>query len=373
VTAGRHRAWVDVDHAALASNLATLRERAGPERQVIAVVKANAYGHGAIEVSRTLVDLGVERLGVATLSEASELRDAGLDVPIVVLWGIGEEDASLVAAGDLEPVVDRGAIVEALDRAAARAGRRIGVHLNVDSGLGRQGIEPSSALGLARQISRTEDLALAGTMTHLAAPDNAAYTTVQLDRMSAVLDELRAAEIDPGLVHVAATGGILAGVGTFADAVRPGIGLYGLAPVGMADEGRDLRPVLSLRSLPLRVFEVAPGTPVGYGLQWTAARRSRLATLPIGYGDGWPRSHVNHGFALVQGTRAPMVGAISMDGVVVDVSDAGTVGLDDEFVLIGRQGDEVITADEVAAQRHTINYEVTTGLRRRLPRRHRRP
>jgi alanine racemase len=374
VTAGgRHRAWVDVDHTALGANLATLRRRAGLEKQVIAVVKANAYGHGAVEVSRTLVELGVDRLGVATLSEASELRDAGLDRPIVLLWGIGEEDAERVAALGLEPTVDRGAIADALDRAAENAGRRIDVHLNVDTGLGRQGIEPSSAPSLARHIAQSPQLALAGTMTHLAAPDDSAYTAVQLDRMGAVLDEMRAAGIDPGLVHVAATGGILAGVAPFADAVRPGIGLYGLAPAGMDEARGDLEPALSLRALPLRVFEITPGTPVGYGLRWTAARRSRLATLPIGYGDGWTRSHVNNGFALVQGTRVPMVGAISMDGVVVDVSDAGTVGLDDEFVLIGRQGDLVITADEVATQRHTINYEVTTALRNRLPRHHQRP
>ena len=370
---GRHRAWVDVDHAALATNLATLRRRAGLEKQVIAVVKANAYGHGAVDVSRTLVERGAERLGVATLSEASDLRDAGLNHPIVLLWGIGEEDADRVAALELEPMVDRAAIADALDRAAGRAARRIGVHLNVDTGLGRQGIEPASAASLARQIGGSSQLSLAGTMTHLAAPDDPAYTAIQLDRMSAVLDEMRSAGVDPGLVHIAATGGILAGVAPLADAVRPGIGLYGLAPAGMDEARGDLEPVLSLRALPLRVFEITAGTPVGYGLHWTAARRSRLATLPIGYGDGWTRSHLNNGFALVRGTRVPMVGAISMDGVVVDVSDAGTVGLDDEFVLIGRQGDLVITADEVAAQRHTINYEVTTALRNRLPRRHQRP
>jgi alanine racemase len=191
--------------------------------------------------------------------------------------------------------------------------------------------------------------------------------------MASVLDDLRASGIDPGLVHVAGTGAVLAGVGAFADAIRPGIGLYGLAPVGHTIAGIDLRPVLTLRALPLRVFEVDPGTPIGYGMRWTAARQSRLATLPIGYGDGWPRSHLNNGWALVRGQRVPMVGAISMDGLVVDISDAGSVGLDDEFVLIGRQGDESITADEVAAQRQTINYEVTTMLRGRLPRRHHRP
>jgi alanine racemase len=159
-------------------------------------------------------------------------------------------------------------------------------------------------------------------------------------------------------------------VAPWADAVRPGIGLYGLAPAPFDPREAGLTPALWVRSLPVRVFEVEAGAAVGYGFRWTCARRSRLATLPIGYGDGWPRSHLNNGVALVRGQRVPMVGAISMDGLVVDVTDAGPVSLDDEFVLIGRQGAEEITADEVAAQRGTISYEVTTMLRRRLPRRH---
>jgi alanine racemase len=372
-TAGRHRAWLDIDHGALAANVATLRGLAAPGTELIAVVKANAYGHGAVEVSETLTALGAERLAVATVSEAAELRSAGQDGPLLVLWGIGTEDAPAVAGLGLEPMVDNAAVVGALAAAAAQDGRRIGVHLKVDTGLGRQGIEPGEAVALARQIAGSSDLALAGTMTHLAAPDDASLTALQLERMASVLDDLRASGIDPGLVHVAGTGAVLAGVGAFADAIRPGIGLYGLAPVGHTIAGIDLRPVLTLRALPLRVFEVDPGTPIGYGMRWTAARQSRLATLPIGYGDGWPRSHLNNGWALVRGQRVPMVGAISMDGLVVDISDAGSVGLDDEFVLIGRQGDESITADEVAAQRQTINYEVTTMLRGRLPRRHHRP
>jgi alanine racemase len=163
---------------------------------------------------------------------------------------------------------------------------------------------------------------------------------------------------------------MLAGVAPWADAVRPGIGLYGLAPPPFDSRAVGLKPALALRALPLRVFEMAPGGSVGYGHQWSTHRRCRLATLPIGYGDGWPRSHLNNGLVLVRGQRAPMVGAISMDGLVVDVTDVGPVGLDDEFVLIGRQGAEEISADEVAAQRGTISYEVTTMLRRRLPRRH---
>lgn len=368
----RHRAWLDIDHAALAANLATLRHRAGPARQVIAVVKANAYGHGAIEVAQTLVAHGAERLAVATLSEAAELRASGQHAPLVLLWTVGADEAAEVVALGLEPVVDNVAYADALAIEAAAAGRRIGVHLKVDSGLGRQGIEPEHALEVAGRIVASPDLALTGTMTHLAAADDAPFTASQIDTFQSVLSGLRAGGIDAGIVHVGGTGAILADVGTIADTIRPGIGLYGLRP-GTADaRAAGLAPVLSLRARPVRLFEVAAGTPIGYGMRWTAARRSRLATLPIGYGDGWPRTHLNNGWALVGGHRCPTVGAISMDGLVVDVTDAEQVTRDDEFVLIGRQGDDEITADEVAEQRGTIGYEVTTMLRARLPRRHHR-
>jgi alanine racemase len=371
--ASRHRAWIDIDHTALVANLAALRRLAGPA-QVIAVVKANAYGHGAVEVAQTLVEQGAERLGVATLSEAMELRSNGLAGPLVLLWGIGAGDAEAVAATGVEPIVDNAAEVGWLEAAAAAAGRRIEVHLKVDTGLGRQGIEPVGAVELATRIGASRHLGLVGTMTHLAAVEkDEAHTDLQLQRMAGVLDGLRSNGIDPGLVHVGATGAILAGVGRFADAVRPGLGLYGMAPSWADAHAAALTPVLSLRTLPLRIFEVAAGTSVGYGLRWQATRAARLATLPIGYGDGWPRVHINNGVALVHGQRVPMVGAISMDGLVVDVSDAESPSLDDEFVLIGRQGNQEITADEVAEQRRTINYEVTTMLRQRLPRRHGRP
>jgi alanine racemase len=371
--ASRHRAWIDIDHTALVANLAALRRLAGAT-QVIAVVKANAYGHGAVEVAQTLVDHGAERLGVATLSEAMELRSKGLAGPLVLLWGIGAGDAEAVVATGVEPIVDNAAELGWLESAGAAASRRIEVHLKVDTGLGRQGIDPAGAVELATRIAASRQLALVGTMTHLAAVgEDEAHTDLQLQRLAGVLDGLRSSGIDPGLVHVAATGAILAGAGGFADAVRPGLGLYGMAPSWADAREAGLTPVLSLRTLPIRIFEVAAGTPVGYGLRWQAPRAARLATLPIGYGDGWPRVHLNNGVALVQGQRVPMVGAISMDGLVVDVSDVESPNMDDEFVLIGRQGNEEITADEVAEQRRTINYEVTTMLRQRLPRRHGRP
>jgi alanine racemase len=369
----RHRAWCDIDHRALSANLAVLRARAGPGQEIIAVVKANAYGHGAVEVAATLVAEGVPRLAVATLAEAAELRASGQTGPILLLWGIGPGDEGQVISTDVEPMVDSAATAALLEAAAEATGRRIGVHLKIDTGLGRQGIEPAGARELARRIAGSRHLTLAGTMTHLAAASDRAMTSEQLARLDTVVDELRADGIDAGLVHAGGTGAILVDVDSTATAVRPGIGLYGLSPGSMDARAAGLTPVLSLRAMPLRVFEVSAGTPIGYGMRWTATRPSRLATLAIGYGDGWPRSHLNNGWALLGGQRMPMVGAISMDGLVVDVTDADAVGLEDEFVLIGRQGSEEISADEVAVQRGTINYEVTTALRQRLPRRHIRP
>jgi alanine racemase len=181
---------------------------------------------------------------------------------------------------------------------------------------------------------------------------------------------MRSSGIDPGLVHVSASGGILAGGGTPTDAVRPGLILYGLLPAWAAGRDADLRPALTLKARPLRVFELAAGDGIGYGLRFRPSKATRIATLGIGYGDGWPRVHANNGDVLVRGQRAPIVGAVSMDGITVDVGHIEGVTTDDEFVLIGEQGDDRITADEVAARRRTISYEVTTALRGRLPRLH---
>jgi alanine racemase len=366
-----HRAWIEVDHAAIRSNLDVIRRTAGAA-QVIGVVKANAYGHGAVAVARTLVAAGVEHLAVATVDEATELRDAGVEVPLLVLWGIGPDEASIVTDRSLEPIVSDERAVELLEAAAARDGVRVGVHLKVDTGLGRQGASPEDAIGIATRLTRSRHLRLAGTMSHLAVPgEDDAYTEVQGLRLARVLDAMRSAGIDPGLVHVSASGGLLAGAVTFADAVRPGLALYGLQPSWAADRNAGLRPALALRARALRIFDLPAGDGIGYGLRFRATRDTRIATLGIGYGDGWPRSHANNGWVLVQGRRAPIVGAVSMDGLTVDLGGIDGVTYGDEFVLIGEQDGARITVDDVAAERRTINYEVTTALRERLPRLHR--
>ncbi|HUH16965.1 MAG TPA: alanine racemase [Methylomirabilota bacterium] len=365
-----HRAWVEIDHAAIRSNLTIIRGLAGGA-EVIGVVKANAYGHGDVAVARTLAAEGVERLAVATVGEAARLREGGITGPILVLWGVGPAEADEVVARRLEVIVYDATAVDALEAAASRAGARASVHLKVDSGLGRQGAALDPSVDLAARIAGSPYLALAGTMSHLAIPgEDDAYTEVQMLRVARVLDAMRSAGIDPGLVHVSASGGILAGGAPFADAVRPGLALYGLLPDWAADRGSDLRPALSVKALPLRIFDLPAGEAIGYGLRFRAARDTRIATLGIGYGDGWPRVHANNGWALVRGRRVPVVGAVSMDGLTVDIGEIDGVTYADEFVLIGGQEGARITAEEVAAERRTINYEVTTALRERLPRLH---
>ncbi len=366
-----HRAWIEVDHGAIAHNLAQVRRIAGPEKQVIGIVKANAYGHGDLEVGRTLVGAGAERLGVATLDEGLRLRGAGFEVPILVLWGLGEAEAESAFVADLEPIVYSPETVEIAERGAAAAGRRGAVHLKVDTGLGRQGAYPDEAVHLALRVARSRNLRLAGVFSHLAVPgEDDAYTEVQAAKLAQVLDAVRSSGVDPGLVHISASGGILAGVGPFADAIRPGLLLYGMTPAWAADQPLDLRPALSIHALPLRLFDLRAGQAIGYGLRFRATKPTRIATLGIGYGDGWPRAHINNGFALVRGQRVPMVGAISMDGLTVDIGAVDGVTYADEFVLIGAQGGERITAADIAAERRTISYEVTTALRDRLPRIH---
>lgn len=373
MTAARspHRAWVEIDHAAIRTNLDVIRRMAGVA-QVIAVVKANAYGHGAVAVARTLVAGGVERLAVATVDEGAELRAAGIVAPTLLLWGIGPDEGPAVVEHELEPVVYDVRGLELLESMARTSGRRIGVHLKVDTGLGRQGATPHDAVELAPRIARSRWLRLVGTMSHLAVPgEDDAFSEVQALRLARVLDTMRSAGVDPGIVHVSASGGLLAGGAPFADAVRPGLALYGLLPTWAHERNPGIVPALSLRALPLRIFDLAAGDGIGYGLRFRAARDTRIATLGLGYGDGWPRAHANNGWVLVRGRRAPIVGAISMDGLTVDVGGIDGVTYGDEFVLIGEQDGARITADDVAAERRTINYEVTTALRERLPRLHR--
>jgi alanine racemase len=378
-------AWAEIDLDALAGNLAVLRRLAGPGTPVHPVVKADAYGHGMVPVARALAAAGADGLCVAVLDEAIALRRAGIACPILVLYpipaglaGAAARDRIAVTAGD------RG-LLDAL-LAALRSdppAEPLEVQLEIETGLGRGGFVADELLGAARDLVDAPGVQLTSAWTHFQAPADAARTAAQVAAFARATDILAANDIPLPRRHVTASGALLLEGAVSLDGVRPGLAVYGLLPddllggAGLGDSGRgavdaaaDLRPTLSLHARPVRVADLPAGTGISYGPSFTTSRPSRIATLPLGYGDGWPRSLSNRASALVRGGRVPLVGSVAMDAVMADVTDVPgpPVGVHDEFVLIGVQGPERITAAELAAARGSISWEVVTGLSARLPR-----
>lgn len=341
------------------------------------VVKADAYGHGAVPVARALAEAGAAGFCVATHDEAVQLREAGIDVPILVLYPIPPECAAEAAALDIAVTVGDATLLEELIAVTSPASPDLAVHLEVETGLGRGGFLPDDVARVAALIKAAPGLRLTSAWTHLQAAEDQALTERQVTRFAAAVAALRAAGHDlPS--HMAASGGILTGGVASLDGIRPGLATYGLVPDELLD-GADaaasiaeanLRPVLSLHAQPVRVADLPAGWGIGYGPSFVTARPSRIATLPLGYGDGWPRSLSNRASALIRGSRAPIVGNVAMDAVMVDVTDVPgePVGVHDELVLIGRQGDDEITAASLAAARSTNSWEVVTAMAARLPR-----
>ncbi|MEK6721154.1 MAG: alanine racemase [Chloroflexota bacterium] len=373
-------AWLEIDVDALAGNLAAVRRLAGPGVRVEPVVKADAYGHGAVPVARRLEDAGADGLCVAAVDEAIELRRGGVRLPILVLYPVPA--AYVAAAAQARIAISTGGgrgleqVLEAAAARAARGRRALVVHLEVDTGLGRGGVVGDDAATAAAAIRATRGVRLGGLWTHLQAAEDPRRTGLQMKRFAAAADRLSAAGIPLPRRHVAASGMLLSGMVVAHDAVRPGLSIYGIVPeeLGPSPEDRaaaaGLRPVLSLHARPVRVVDLPSGSGIGYGPTFVTIRPSRIATLPLGYGDGWSRALSNRAEALVRGRRAPIVGNVSMDGITVDVTDVPgrPVDEDDEFVLIGRQGAERISVLDVAQRRTTNTWEVVTAMARRLPR-----
>ncbi|HEY3334861.1 MAG TPA: alanine racemase [Candidatus Limnocylindrales bacterium] len=374
-------AWLEVDLDALRSNLAVLRAAVGPDVRVEPVVKADAYGHGAVPIALALEGAGANGLSVATLDEALELRDAGVSLPILVLYPIPLEQLEAAAWAHLAVAAGSGGQLERTLAGAAAASAAgapdLVVHLEVETGLGRGGVLPDDAAAAARAIRAAPGVRLGGVWTHLAAADDAANAIGQDERFAGSLLTIEAAGVEAdGNRHLAGSGGVLGGRVARWDAVRTGIAVYGLVPdtlrppPELAAAGGALVPVLALYARPVRVVDLPAGHGVSYGPTFVTARPSRIATLPVGYGDGWRRTWSDRTEALVRGVRVPIVGRVAMDAVMADVTDVpgDLVTEADEFVLIGRQGVERITAFDLAATGGTISYEVVTAMSRRLPR-----
>jgi alanine racemase len=362
---------VDVDLDAIASNLAALKQRGGGE--VIAVVKADAYGHGVEAVAETLVEAGAVMLAVITVEEALVIRRAGITAPVLVFFGASDRaEAEAAVAADLALVVWDLERARLVDAAAAAAGRRARVHFKVDTGLTRLGAPAAEAPARLRAIRELRHLEVEGLFTHLATADEPDVTSdrVQLARFA---DVLRASGDAPRWVHATAS----AGVATFGPvpgltAIRPGLSLYGLHTAPHLEGALALRPALEWRSHILRVADVPKGTGVSYGLEYRLPRDGRIATVPVGYGDGLPRLLGRRGRVLVGGRALPFAGRVCMDLVMLDVTDLPATREGDEVVIIGTQDGARQTANEVATAAETISFEIVVGIRRRVPRRYHR-
>jgi len=368
--------WLEIDEAALANNLSVFRELIGTGVELNAVVKADAYGHGLVPVARVFEAAGADRLCVASLDEALALRDGGIRIPILVLFPIPPSEVDEAAFAEVEITVSGTDQLHAtLDswRGQSRAARLV-VHLEVDSGLSRGGVKPQQAAAVIGRLD-APDLQVAGIWTHLASPEKQDVTSAQVAAFEQAVNDLRAVGRYVPKRHVAATGGALNGETPLYEGVRIGLGLYGLLPMDlpMPDPERAaaarLIPAMALKARPLRVETISAGTSVSYGGRWTAERESVIATLPVGYADAIPRP-APWGNALVRGHSVPLVGTVAMDAVMADVTDVPgvAVNLQDEFVLLGSQGDATISAEALARGRNTIPWEVVTSMSARIPR-----
>jgi len=362
---------VDVDLDAIAANLSALKARGGGE--VIAVVKADAYGHGVEAVAETLVEAGAAMLAAFTVEEALVIRRAGITAPVLVLSGVSDRaEAEAAIAADCALVVWDLERARLVDEVAAAAGRIARVHFKVDTGLTRLGAPLAEAPARLAAIRELRHLEVDGLFTHLATADepDVANDRAQLARFA---DVMRAIATPPRWVHAAASAGVAAfGAVPGCNAIRPGVSLYGLHAAPHLAGALRLRPALEWRSHVHRVAAVPKGTGVSYGLEYRLPRDGRVATVPVGYGDGLPRALGRHGRVLLGGRALPFAGRVAMDLVMLDVTELPATREGDEVVVIGAQGPARQTADDLAAAVGTISYEILVGIRRRVPRRYHR-
>ncbi len=357
--------WAEIDLDALADNVRLLKSQANGAA-LLAVVKANAYGHGAVAVARAALAAGADRLGVICVDEGEQLRQAGITAPILVMGHTSAEEAQRLADLSLTPSLVSDQMALALARMASERGIEMPVHLKVETGLNRYGLPPSEAADLGRWLRDLDGIRVEGLFTHFASADEGdkSYTLEQHRLFLSVAEQLDWVPIR----HVSNTATLLDMPDMSLEMVRPGLGIYGCYPSRQVKRSLPLRPVLSLKGRVARLSSLAPGESVSYGRTWRAPRPSLIGLVMCGYADGLPRALSNRGSVLVRGRRAPIVGRVCMDMCMVDLSDIPDVAVDDEVVIIGRQGEEEISADEVAELCDTTSYEILCGISARVPR-----
>jgi alanine racemase len=352
----------------LIGNIQAVRQRVGGERLICMPVKADAYGHGSVWVAKTALEAGVQYLAVATVNEGIRLRKAEISAPILLLSIPQPEELPDMVANNLSPLITDREFAADTAKAAARAGRRLQVHLKIDTGMGRVGVVPKDASSLADFIASQASLLYAGTATHLAVSDSRAeadiqFTQAQLARFRNALEAIKQAGIDPGIVHAANSGGVLLHEDSWFNMVRPGIILYGYSPLGKDDTTLKVKPVMELRSRIAFIKKINEGETVSYGRRWTAPEDSWIGTIPLGYADGLPRALENFSVQ-IRDKLYPLAGRVCMDQCMVDLGNDTDIRRWEEVTLFGISP----SAADIAEKVGTIPYEVTCNISRRVPR-----
>jgi alanine racemase len=362
-------AWIEIDLGKLRRNLQLIRRDLPAAAQLMAVVKDDAYGHGALEVARIALEEGAWGFGLSTLEEAMTLRQGGLHTPLLLLGERQEPELEWCVAHDLTVCVNELHTVRALAQTAARFNKRVPVHLKINTGMSRYGVRWDEALPLVEQILSEKSLLLEGVMTHFSQSDETdkGFANLQLSRFNEILHALEELKVPVKLRHTCNSGGFLDLPHAHLDMVRTGILMYGIFPSQVCRRLPGIEPVMSVKAKIAAIQKLKPGDVVGYGMRYQAQDERRIAVLPIGYGDGFPRVR-NEGYALIHGQRAPLVGGIAMDALMVDITGIPQAQMWDEAVLMGRQGDEEITARDIAKLKNSVTYDVLTGWRLRMRR-----
>lgn len=362
-------AWVEIDLARLRRNLQLIRRDLPAPVKWLAVVKDEAYGHGALDIARIAIEEGAWGFGLSTLEEAMTLREAGITAPLLLLGERQEAELEWCVAHNLTVCVNEPHTVRKLARISAGFDKQVPVHVKVHTGMSRYGVRWDEALPLIEQVLAEKSLRLEGVMTHFAQSDEAekTFANLQLARFNEVLSALAARGISVKLRHACNSGGFLDLPHAHLDLVRIGILMFGVFPSSVCRRIPGIEPVMSVKARIAAIQKLLPGEVVGYGMRYTATSERRIAILPIGYGDGFPRVR-NEGAALIHGRRAPLLGGIAMDALMVDITDIPEAQMWDEAIIMGRQGNEEITVHDLAKLKNSVSYEVLTSWRLRLRR-----
>ena len=365
----KYRSWVEVDLGHFAANWAEMKRLVGPDVKILQVVKADAYGHGAIEISNAALRNGASTLGVANADEGVQLRVSGITAPVLILSPATGSEIDQIIKYNLTPSVSDLEFAREFQKKAHKAGIRAPLHVEVDTGMGRGGTIQTETCQTIREVSSFPNLSLEGIFTHFSESEIlSCYNDLQWRTFQELLDELETGGIRIPIRHISNSGAILNYPDCHLDMVRPGIISYGIYPSPATRGKAALNPVMSFKTRVVLVKEFPEGYGIGYGRTFITRRQTRIATIPVGYGDGlgWPLS--NQGEALIRGKRVPIAGRISMDMCTLDISQVPECAVGDEVVLMGEQGGERITADEIAAKVHSISYEILCALGKRAPR-----